>query len=167
METMTRDTMVSAPQPIDAIEEVATARDWAFERQDADEIAIQIGGSWCEYRLWFVWRSDLAAFYFSCGFDMRVPKERQDAVYPLLAKLNERLWLGHFELWSDEGWPTFRHTLLVPDGVGVSGDILQHLVDDAVAECERFYPAFQWVIWGGKNADQAIEVSLLDTVGEA
>ncbi|MDP6351514.1 MAG: YbjN domain-containing protein [Alphaproteobacteria bacterium] len=167
METMTRDTMVSAPQPIDAIEEVATARDWAFERQDADEIAIQIGGSWCEYRLWFVWRSDLAALYFSCGFDMRVPKERQDAVYPLLAKLNERLWLGHFELWSDEGWPTFRHTLLVPDGVGVSGDILQHLVDDAVAECERFYPAFQWVIWGGKNADQAIEVSLLDTVGEA
>jgi hypothetical protein len=40
-------------------------------------------------------------------------------------------------------------------------------VDIAVAECERYYPAFQFVVWGGKNAPDAIATALLDTMGEA
>ena len=40
-------------------------------------------------------------------------------------------------------------------------------MDLAVAECERYYPAFQFVIWGGRTAEDAIASSLLDTVGEA
>ena len=153
--------------PIELIEEIAAAHDWQFERQNDDEVAVQVNGTWCEYRMWFIWRTDLGALYFSCGFDMRVKPERHGAVYPLLAKLNERLWLGHFELWSEEGWPTFRHTLLASDKFGVTGHAIRDLVDTAVAECERFYPAFQFVIWGGKSTDEAIESSLLETVGEA
>jgi hypothetical protein len=34
-------------------------------------------------------------------------------------------------------------------------------------ECERFFPAFQYVIWGGKPPREAIQLSLLDVVGEA
>jgi hypothetical protein len=37
----------------------------------------------------------------------------------------------------------------------------------AVSECDRFYPAFQFVIWGGKSAAEAIGAAMLDTVGEA
>jgi hypothetical protein len=36
-----------------------------------------------------------------------------------------------------------------------------------MTECERYYPAFQFVIWGGRSAADAIASSLLDTVGEA
>lgn len=157
----------SQGNPIDVIEEVALAHDWPVERQGEDELAVQISGNWCDYRLWFVWRADLSAVYFSCGYDMRVHRDRHRAVYPLLAKLNERLWLGHFELWSDEGWPTFRHTLLLPGGAAIESSLIQEMVDTAIAESDRFYPAFQFVVWGGKSADEAIEAALLETVGEA
>jgi len=37
----------------------------------------------------------------------------------------------------------------------------------AVGECDRFYPAFQFVIWGGRNPEDALAASLLETQGEA
>ena len=37
----------------------------------------------------------------------------------------------------------------------------------ALTECERFYPAFQFVIWGGKSASEAVSAAILDTIAEA
>ena len=96
-------------------------------------------------------------------------KYRQDMsanIYPLLAQLNERLWLGHFDLWTEESVPLFRHTLLVRGGP-LTPEHVEEVVDIAVSECERAYPAFQFVIWGGKTADEAITAAMFETVGEA
>ena len=81
--------------------------------------------------------------------------------------VNERLWLGHFGLWTEEGVPMFRHAVLLRGLGGASMEQIEDLVDIALSECERFYPAFQFVIWGGKSAPDAISAALLDTVGEA
>ena len=35
---------------------------------------------------------------------------------------------------------------------GASAEQIEDLVEIALSECERFYPAFQLVVWGGKNA---------------
>jgi hypothetical protein len=40
-------------------------------------------------------------------------------------------------------------------------------VEIALMESERYYPAFQFVISGGKTASEAVTASILDTVGEA
>ena len=48
-----------------------------------------------------------------------------------------------------------------------SSEQVEDLVDIAVSECERFYPAFQLVIWGGKPAAEALAVAMIDPVGEA
>ena len=61
----------------------------------------------------------------------------------------------------------FRHTVLLRGHQGASVEQLEDLVDIALTECERFYPAFQFVTWGGKTASEAVTASLLDTVGEA
>ena len=37
----------------------------------------------------------------------------------------------------------------------------------AVDACERYYQAFQFVVWAGKNAGEAMEGALLETRGEA
>ncbi|MGI9452435.1 MAG: YbjN domain-containing protein, partial [Geminicoccaceae bacterium] len=50
---------------------------------------------------------------------------------------------------------------------GVSGELMEDLIDIAVAECERFYPAFQFVIWGGKPPVEALTAAMLETEGEA
>ena len=41
------------------------------------------------------------------------------------------------------------------------------LVDIALSECERFYPAFQLVIWGGKPAEEAMATAMIEPIGEA
>ena len=115
--------------------------------------------------MFFAWSEDLKALHFSCALDMRVQSKLMAQVYELLAKLNERLWMGHFAIWVEEGIPMFRHTVRLPDRL--DGDQISELMDLAVAECERYYPAFQFVIWGGRTAEDAIASSLLDTVGEA
>ena len=41
------------------------------------------------------------------------------------------------------------------------------LVESAIDECERFYPVFQFVLWGGKTPKEALAASLTETQGEA
>jgi hypothetical protein len=61
----------------------------------------------------------------------------------------------------------FRHTTLLRGAPGASVEQLEDLVDIALTECERFFPAFQFVIWGGKSASEAIGAAMFETVGEA
>ena len=61
----------------------------------------------------------------------------------------------------------FRHTMLTRGWNNVTAEQLEDLVEIAVNECERFYPSFQYVLWAGYNAQQAIEATMLDPIGEA
>ncbi|KJS44128.1 MAG: hypothetical protein VR70_01960, partial [Rhodospirillaceae bacterium BRH_c57] len=96
--------------PIDKVEQLASGREWIFDRRSDEEMAVEVPGQWCDYGLYFAWSEDLNALHFSCAFDMRVPPKCRPAIYELLALLNERLWIGHFSLWQDEGLPMFRQT---------------------------------------------------------
>jgi len=96
-----------------------------------------------------------------------VVPELFEQVHELLAIINEKLWLGHFGMWADEGLPMFRTTLPLRGHNGVTVEQAEDLVETAIIECERFYPAFQYVIWGGKTALEAVEAAMIDTVGEA
>lgn len=153
--------------PLDLVEQLVTANDWAFDRRSDEELAVEIPGRWCNYSLYFAWREEMEAMHLTCAFDMKVPTAKRSAIHELLAGVNEKLWLGHFGLWEDESVPMFRHTSLLRGTPGLSSSQAEDLVDIAVAECERFYPAFQFVIWGGKSAKDAMAASLLETVGEA
>ncbi len=80
---------------------------------------------------------------------------------------NERMALGHFDLWRDEGLLLFRHALLLGPSGSVEPDQIEILFDIAFTECERFFPAVQYVLWGGKSADEAAEAAMMDCAGEA
>ena len=61
----------------------------------------------------------------------------------------------------------YRHALPLRGTVGLTREQVEDLVETALLECERFYPAFQFVVWGGKTAEEAILASMIDTAGEA
>jgi hypothetical protein len=63
--------------------------------------------------------------------------------------------------------PVFRHAVLLRGAPGASAESLEDLVDIALNECERFFPAFQFVLWGGKGPKDALDAAMLDCVGEA
>ena len=153
--------------PIDLLEELVRANDWTFERPSDSELMVEVEGRWCGYYLLFIWRGDVGAICFSCHFDQKTPTHSWPSVYQLIGRVNEALWLGHFDLTSDEGLVLFRHTVLLRGLRGASVEQLEDLVDGAVGECERFYPALQMVVWGGRPVDEALSAVLMETVGEA
>jgi hypothetical protein len=41
------------------------------------------------------------------------------------------------------------------------------MLEGAVHACERYFPAFQFVVWAGKSAPDAMAAAMFDTAGEA
>jgi hypothetical protein len=160
-------TPASAANPIDLVEEIVQANEWVHDRSSDEEMMVEIAGRWCDYRLLFVWQREISALHFSCGFEMKLPKTRRGAVLELLAAVNERLWLGHFDLTPNTQSPSFRQGVLLRGASGACVEQIEDLVDIAVSECERFFPAFQLVVWGGKAAEEAIAAAMIDPAGEA
>ena len=156
-----------AANPLDVIEQIIGANEWAFERRSDGEMAAEAPGTWCDYGLFFSWSQEISAMHFSCAFDLKVPAGKRDKLFELLSLANEKLWIGHFGLESEEGVPVFRHSVLLRGAPGASAESLEDMVDIALTECERFFPAFQFVLWGGKAPAEALQAAMLDCVGEA
>lgn len=151
---------------IDFIEELADDHRWDYERLDLDELVVRCPGSWCDYRLAFMWVQDMQTLGISASFDMRVPHAAVVSIYELLSRVNEQLWIGHFDL-SDEGMPTYRYTLLAGNKNSECQNLTEEIIQIAIGECERFYPAFQFAIWSGKKPTEALTSAMLETLGEA
>ncbi|HUH83508.1 MAG TPA: YbjN domain-containing protein [Stellaceae bacterium] len=167
MTALSLETVASGANPIDLVEEIVEANEWAHDRASDEELVVEIAGRWCGYRLLFVWQREINALHFTCAFEMKVPKPRRIAVFELLAAVNERLWLGHFDLTPEGQSPAFRQGVLLRGSTGASVEQIEDLVDISVSECERFFPAFQLVVWGGKPAEEAIAAAMIDPIGEA
>jgi hypothetical protein len=167
MATISAERIPAPTNPLDILEELVDANEWPFDRLTEVEMLVEMSGRWCDYRMFVAWQEDLSAVYFACRMDMRVPARKRPEATELLALVNERLWLGHFDLCSEEAAPVFRHTVLLRGLGGASVEQLEDLMDIALTECERFYPAFQLILWGGRSPREAMDAAVIDTAGEA
>jgi hypothetical protein len=152
--------------PIDLVEQLAASHDWATERTGDDELTLVVGGNWTDYHVSLNWRDDLQALHLACAFDFRVPANRLNEMYRLVAQINEQLWLGHFDLWTQEGLVMFRHALLL-NGSVVSPHQCEAMLKAALEACERYYQAFQFVVWAGKESREALVSTMFQTEGQA
>ena len=154
--------------PIDMLESYYAAHGWSYDRQD-DEVIAKVKGSWTEYELRALWREEDSVLQFLAFPDIRVTDERRSAVYEAIGLINEQLWVGHFELWSSSGILLYRHAAMVdgPDDGTLSLAAAELIIESAIDECERFYPVFQFVLWGGKTPKEALAAALTETQGEA
>ncbi|MSO64822.1 MAG: hypothetical protein EXQ85_03300 [Alphaproteobacteria bacterium] len=153
--------------PIDLLEQIVAANEWAFDRYADDEMNVGIEGSLTRYHLWFAWREEQHSLQISCAFDLKVSREKVSPMHSLLALMNEKMWLGHFDLWAQEGLLMYRHAQLYTGGASATPEQMEELVSIALRECERFYPAIQFVLWGGKGPAEAVAAAMLETEGEA
>lgn len=159
--------LVRASHPLDTVEQLASLQDWSFDRSADDEINLSVGGRWADYQVSFNWREDLEGLHLACAFDFKVPPARREEVCRLIAIINEQLWVGHFDIWNQEGVLMFRNCLLLAGGAEANEAQCESLLHLAVEACERYFPAFQYVIWAGKSAESAVESSLFETMGHA
>ena len=154
--------------PIDMLEAWFEAHGWSNERVGDEEIVASTQGAWGSYELRGVWRDDDNVLQFLGFPDITVSGHQTAAVYETIGLVNEQLWLGHFEMWATPGTVLFRHAVLLGgDEPGLSLDQAETLIEAAVDELDRFYPVFQFVLWGGKSPKDAIAAAMVETRGEA
>jgi hypothetical protein len=157
----------SQNNPLDVVEHLAAGNNWPFERAGEDEVAIVVTGRWTNYQVSFTWMSEIEALHLACAFDMRVSDPRLAEVQQLICLVNEQLWVGHFDIWVQNGVVMFRHALLLAGGVTASGRQCEAALGAALDACERYFPAFQFVVWAGKSARVAMDAAMFETSGEA
>ncbi len=120
----------------------------------------------------FAWRDDLQSLHLtskpSTSHDIntrRRPAQQRRRTF-LMWKVNARLWIGHFDLWPEDGTIVFRHAMIFPDA-RASASQCEALLNLALEACEHYYPAFQFVLWGNKTAEEAVAAAVLECAGQA
>jgi hypothetical protein len=143
---------------LETVEEYLHAQNWRFMRPSDEEIYVELKGAGT-YRLFFLWDEQTASLQLCCELDVTIDANRACEVYSLMAEINNRLWLGHFDFTNDEGrlTPCFRYTGLYR---GMPESAASQMVDDliqlAVTECDRTRQAF--VLMSGEAEDASPEL---------
>ena len=153
--------------PIDVVEDVIHSKKWTFSRADDYELVAEIASEWCQYRLYFTWSEQIKAISLTITFDIKFPKNKFVEAQELLALINEKLWIGHFDITSKNGIPAYRHTVLSFPENEMLHHQLEDLVDVAIYECEKHYPAFQLVLFEDTKPTKALDISIFETIGRA
>jgi len=153
--------------PIEMLAALFEARSWQAEIVADNEMVGEVQGSWAKYQLRAIWRSEDNVLQFLCLPDIRVTEEKRTSANELLSLVNEQMWLGHFDIWSNGDVLLYRHGALLGDDGMLSLNQAQALVETAIDECDRFYPAFQFVLWGDKSPRAALDAAMVDAAGEA
>lgn len=152
---------------MDVVEQTLLAADWACERSEEGLIHCASLTRWGEFGGMFAWRDEPASLNFSLTMDLRAPNAKQPAISELLRRMNERLWLGHFDYWADEGVAVFRHTIPMLDRISPDPGEIAAVLAAALDAADQFLPAFNFVVWAGKSAEEAVTAVAFETHGEA
>ena len=162
----TDESVVLANDPLDVVEHVLTAENLAFDRTEDGDLAFTLAGDWKDYELWFAWRPEGDTLQLCLSMDLAVPKASRQTAHELIATINPRVWLGHFELWED-GEIIFRHGMALSSNEQPSLSQAAAMIDVCVEAADRFFPAFDFLLRGAKTPQEAIAACMFETVGEA
>lgn len=153
--------------PVDMLASLFEARGWPYEFVSEDEISGEVQGSWANYQVRAIWRPEDHVLQLLCLPDIRLTDDKRAAMFEALALINEQLWLGHFDVWSNGGVLLYRHGLMLGEDGLLGPGQAQVAVEAAIEECDRFYPVFQFILWGDKSPAEALAAAMVDAAGEA
>lgn len=161
------DTPVHSADPLDLIEQVALALDSEVERIDGNEVHVVTNGTWRDTGIWFTWRPELSTLQLGAPLDLKVPEGRMADARELVTLVNERLWVGHYDLWSEDKAIVYRNSAILSEGGHLDAHQAEILLKATAEAVERFFPAFNFLIWGDKTAQDALQSSMFETAGSA
>ena len=153
--------------PLDVVEHVLNAENLSFDRTEDGDLAFAFTGDWKDYEMWFAWRPEADCLQLCLSMDLQAAAGQRGPAHELVSQINQRVWLGHFEVWSDDGEIVYRHALSVPEGERPTLAQAASMIDAAVESADRFHPAFDFLIKGAKSPDEAMAACMFETVGTA
>ncbi len=153
--------------PLDILEFIVGQNEWPYERLGNEEIVAAITGEWCDFHLRYLWLPEKNILQCAGQLDIRVTDKHRFKILEVITLINERLDMGHFSVWSDDDTVMYRNSIIPPSNATDIAGACDFATKTIMAEIDRYFPVFQFVIWGGKSPQDAIEATMLDTVGNA
>ncbi|SDK21684.1 YbjN domain-containing protein [Aliiruegeria lutimaris] len=153
--------------PIDIVETLAENNAWDFDRIAEDQIAMAVEGQWRTYSITLAWSAYDETLRLICTFEMEPPEERLPKLYEALNKINDACWAGAFTYWREQQLMTYRYGLVLGGGQTPHPEQIDRLIGTAVMAAERYYPAFQLVVWGDQEPEEAMQVAIAEAFGRA
>ena len=153
--------------PIDIVEHIAEHHDWDFDRVGEDQIAMAVEGQWRTYAITLAWSGYDETLRLICTFEMEPPEDKLPRLYEVLNATNDMCWSGAFTFWAEQKLMVWRYGLVLTGGQIASPEQINRLITTAVGTAERFYPAFQLVAWGEREARDALQVAMANAYGRA
>ena len=150
--------------PLENVELAASIQNWTFDRTD-NEVSIIANGKHNNYQLSVSLQNDSNGLNVICGFDLRFNKKNKFQILKLVSSINAQLWLGHFDVWDKEGLIVYRNSSILEKNPNLK--TIETLLNDAVSSIDLYFPAFQYILWAGKDSEEALQTVLFETRGEA
>ena len=120
---MTRETSIiflDETHPIDALELIAHEENWAFVRDEDNEIILEIDGGWKKYTVTASWNVSRNLFRMICTFEMMPPKKKLVKLYETINLVNSSNVDGCFAYDNGEQIMNYNTNILFSDEVGRS-----------------------------------------------
>jgi len=153
--------------PIDVAEVVADHNQWEYNRIGEDQIGIAITGKWYTYSVTLHFAQTDDTLRVICTFDFNPDTTNLPAVYELLNLVNDRIWGASIIFWPDQKLLVFRAARKINENELASQELINEVVEAAIATCDQFYPAVQLVACGDESPETAMNIAIGQTYGRA
>jgi hypothetical protein len=154
--------------PLDGAEDFLVSANFSFNRMNRDELFVETRGQYGQYRIMFLWDEESGALQMCCETGLVMQEENLSQICRTLAEVNTSLWIGHFDLSPETMTPCFRHTQLFRGMTGTSGaDHLQDLMQIALTECDRHYPAFLLLAEDDHCGPEQLSLAIMMPAGQS
>ena len=153
--------------PIDIVEHLAEHHEWDFDRIGDDQIAMAVEGQWRTYSITLAWSAYDETLRLVCTFEMEPPADKVGTLYELLNAMNDACWAGAFTWWADQKLMVYRYGLVLTGGQMACPEQIDTMISTAVLAAERYYPAIQLNVWGGRTPAEAMQVAIAEAYGRA
>ncbi len=159
--------VAEASSPIDLVETVVGGSGWPYDRPDDNQIMFQVDSGHSVYHFHLIWTESVQTLALFSWMENKIQAHQRTRLPELLALINTEVTFGHFFFDAEEGRAMFRYSLVLP--ILGEGSVVQveASLNAASAEIQRFFPAFQYVLWGGMSPADALAIVLIDPIGTA
>ena len=147
---------------VSVFQRICVAENYSFERVSDEVMEMSVQGTWCDHSISVRWDADEEIVQIFVVFDGRIPGGRTGDVCRLIALINERLKVGHFDFWDKSGSLVYRSTMSLRGGAKLTSQQAMDMIAHAMDASERGYPACQYVVWAGKSPEDALTSALVD-----
>ena len=153
--------------PIDFIEEYVLNYEIEKVRDSRDEIIIFSKGVWRNYDISFRWDNKKKIIEIITYFDMSKKNRINKSIYSLISNVNKRATVGFFNYRTELNTIFFSYKVSIKGQDFISVEQIKNFINIVISECDRFFPVFFVFFYKKQDPIHALDIALIDTIGEA